>query len=133
MILLAEESLIGIYEYVAPFANSKDPPELQVFLMSALSRPLVPTWKPRAVTRSRSTCRVIDKQAPVLISQDGARMANASEAKSIPPPEYSPIVGPKSESAPSEDKCSQGHALVEPKEPPAMTAIAARDMTKRFF
>ncbi|KAH7989979.1 hypothetical protein HPB51_026506 [Rhipicephalus microplus] len=58
-------------------------------------------------------------------------MANASEAKSIPPPEYSPIVGPKSESAPSEDKCSQGHALVEPKEPPATTAKAVRVMRIR--
>ncbi|XP_037270254.2 uncharacterized protein LOC119161846 [Rhipicephalus microplus] len=55
-------------------------------------------------------------------------MANTSEAKSTPPPEYSPIAGPKSESASSEDTSSKGHALVEPKEPPAVPAKAARGM-----
>ncbi|KAL3209479.1 hypothetical protein MRX96_009214 [Rhipicephalus microplus] len=35
-------------------------------------------------------------------------MANTSEAKSTPPPEYSPIAGPKSESAPSKDTSTQG-------------------------
>ncbi|KAL1433183.1 hypothetical protein MTO96_012770 [Rhipicephalus appendiculatus] len=57
-------------------------------------------------------------------------MAKTSGAKSTTPPEDSANVGAKPESAPLEETRSQRHVVVEPKEPPAVPANAARDGAK---